>query len=100
MNIRNRLAVSQDDLRRGQQDELFRAVLGLVLATSCAVASCAWGQDIKQRTAPAPGIRPSATGNGDSIAPVIGQDGRFVLFASTANNLVVRNGTNEYPAYL
>lgn len=35
----------------------------------------------------APGTAP-ATAGGDSLAPVISRDGRYVLFSSTANNLV------------
>ncbi|HTV39726.1 MAG TPA: hypothetical protein VMF08_04065 [Candidatus Sulfotelmatobacter sp.] len=34
---------------------------------------------------------PSAGGNGDSYTPVVTPDGRYVLFASTANNLVPTN---------
>jgi hypothetical protein len=34
------------------------------------------------------------SGSGDSVAPIISADGRYVLFASTANNLVVV-GTNQ-----
>src|SRR5882724_5769454 len=38
------------------------------------------------------GIAPvSSTGMGDSGMPIISADGRYVLFASTANNLVVSN---------
>jgi hypothetical protein len=40
-------------------------------------------------------VQPIAdTGSGDSITPIISADGRYVLFASTANNLVVI-GTNQ-----
>lgn len=35
-----------------------------------------------------PSISAPANGNGDSWAPIISPDGRFVLFASTADNLV------------
>ncbi|MGH7942944.1 MAG: hypothetical protein ACREFR_17945, partial [Limisphaerales bacterium] len=34
---------------------------------------------------------PSAGGNGDSFVPVVTPDGRYVLFASSANNLVPTN---------
>jgi Tol biopolymer transport system component len=41
-----------------------------------------------------PGSPPPAGGNGDSCLPVLSREGRFVLFASTANNLVLlSNGT-------
>jgi Tol biopolymer transport system component len=35
-----------------------------------------------------------AGGNGDSFSPIISPDGRFVLFASAANNLVVNSNGN------
>ena len=38
-------------------------------------------------------------GSGDSWAPIISPDGRYVLFASTANNLVLTSGTNPMPAH-
>jgi Tol biopolymer transport system component len=41
---------------------------------------------------------PAAGGSGDSVAPVMSADGRYVLFASTANNLVTVPGTNAFPA--
>jgi Tol biopolymer transport system component len=37
---------------------------------------------------------PPAGGSGDSLGPIISQDGRYVLFASTANNLVVLGASN------
>lgn len=33
-------------------------------------------------------------GGGDSWLPIISPDGRYVLFASTANNLVLNNSSN------
>ena len=38
---------------------------------------------------------PSLSGGGDSTQPILSEDGRFVLFASTANNLAP--GTNNLP---
>jgi Tol biopolymer transport system component len=38
-------------------------------------------------------LSPAAGGNGDSVAPVVSADGRYVVFASAANNLPV-NGSN------
>jgi hypothetical protein len=38
------------------------------------------------------------TGSGDSITPIISADGRYVLFASTANNLVVIGTHQPIPA--
>ncbi len=40
---------------------------------------------------------PPAGGSGDSRTPILTPDGRFVLFASTANNLVSLNGGNPLP---
>ena len=37
----------------------------------------------------------SASGNGDSVLPVLSSDGRFVVFASTADNLCVLQETNR-----
>jgi Tol biopolymer transport system component len=39
-----------------------------------------------------------AGGNGDSYGPILTPDGRYVLFASTANNLVVNAGSNNVPS--
>jgi Tol biopolymer transport system component len=41
---------------------------------------------------------PPAGGSGDSYAPVMSPDGRYVVFSSTANNLVLNNTTNSSPA--
>ena len=38
------------------------------------------------------------TGSGDSICPIISADGRYVLFASTANNLVTLGTNKPIPA--
>ena len=39
----------------------------------------------------------SDTANGDSSCPIITPDGRYVLFDSTANNLVLTNGNGPIP---
>ena len=39
-----------------------------------------------------------AGGSGDSWAPIISSDGRFVLFASTANNLLLNSNNTPIPA--
>jgi Tol biopolymer transport system component len=41
---------------------------------------------------------PPAGGGGDSWTPIISADGRYVLFASSANNLVLRTNGNPIPA--
>jgi len=48
-------------------------------------------------TALNPSVSAPANGNGDSWAPIISPDGRYVLFASTADNLVVIAGSNGVP---
>jgi hypothetical protein len=40
---------------------------------------------------------PPAGGSGDSWTPVISSDGRYVLFASTANNLVLKTNSEPIP---
>src|ERR1035437_5116689 len=45
-----------------------------------------------------PSQGPPAGGSGDSWAPIISPDGRYVLFASTANNLVLTSNANPIPA--
>ena len=42
-----------------------------------------------------PALQPPSGGNGDSTGPIISPDGRFVLFASTADNLWL--STNSLP---
>jgi Tol biopolymer transport system component len=39
----------------------------------------------------------SASGNGDSLLPVMSSDGRFAAFTSTANNLCTLQGMNQIP---
>ncbi len=44
-----------------------------------------------------PTVAPAAGGGGDSWHPIITPDGRFVLFASRANNLVLSGTNNPFP---
>ena len=44
-----------------------------------------------------PAVEP-AGGGGDSLAPIISPDGRYVLFASSANNLALNNSANPTPS--
>jgi Tol biopolymer transport system component len=44
-----------------------------------------------------PDLSAPVNGNGDSWAPIISPDGRFVLFASTADNLALMGGSNGVP---
>ncbi|HZV36239.1 MAG TPA: hypothetical protein VFB72_16805 [Verrucomicrobiae bacterium] len=60
---------------------------------SCIIPALAGGP---LQTVSGPAIGPPPTsGGGDSFLPVISQDGRYVLFASSANNLVL--ATNNAP---
>src|SRR5690348_14544053 len=47
-----------------------------------------------------PGEPPPAGGGGDSSMPIISLDGRYVLFASTANNLTLTSNSNPLPALI
>lgn len=47
---------------------------------------------------PNPGPLPPVGANGDSCLPVLSLDGRFVLFASTANNLILHSNNQPIPA--
>jgi hypothetical protein len=64
----------------------------VVLLVSLPLAGMATGFElITARTAE---LEPSATANGDSSMPIITPDGRYVLFASTADNLVLMTNNN------
>src|ERR1041385_4867490 len=41
-----------------------------------------------------------AGGSGDSALPILSTDGRYVLFASTANNLVLTSSSNAIPVLI
>jgi len=56
------------------------------------------GQPLQLVSVLDPSQAPPSGGSGDSWAPVISPDGRYVLFASTANNLVLTSTTNPIPA--
>ena len=43
-----------------------------------------------------PAVTPSG-GSGDSMAPIISSNGRYVLFASSANNLTLNDSANPTP---
>src|SRR6267142_3608796 len=67
--------------------------LGLLALWWTASAWCAPFQLVSQRGAsPAP-----AGGSGDSWGSILSPDGRFVLFASTANNLVLTTNGHALP---
>ena len=68
------------------------ALLALVAACACQ----AIGGTLQLISTVDPSQGPPPGGGGDSWAPILSPDGRYVLFASTANNLAL-NGTNALP---
>src|SRR5438067_418649 len=74
-----------------------RAIFLLTVLLSCGKVPAAVSgfQSVSQidSSQPAP-----AGGNGDSWSPAISPDGRFVLFASTANNLMLNSNANPIAA--
>lgn len=58
----------------------------------------AGAQNFQLITATNPGQGAASGGGGDSWAPIISPDGRFVLFASAANNLIKASNNAAIPA--
>src|SRR5664279_4484881 len=56
------------------------------------------GQPLQLVSALDPSQGPPAGGSGDSWTPIISPDGRYVLFASTANNFVMVTNDTPIPA--
>src|SRR5581483_8218922 len=76
------------------QNRRSRCIRALLIL--CAIlASSAFADPALLISSPAPSRGASVSGAGDSWGPVMTPDGRFVLFASTANNLV--QDTNGSP---
>ncbi len=72
------------------------AVLLLISALSISVPA----QTLQLVSTHDPGQSPPAGGSGDSWAPILSPDGRFVLFASSANNLLFATNNRPIPALL
>ena len=71
----------------------FRAIAALLAISLISTATAAL-----QLVAPLnPASAPPPDGNGDSWTPLTTPDGRYVLFASTADNLVVTGSSNGIP---
>jgi len=70
-----------------------RFIWGAVLSWGCASALAG----IPQLALTVDGARAPAGGGGASSIPIITPDGRYVLFASAANNLVLNAATNPIP---
>ena len=56
------------------------------------------GQPLQLASVLDPSQGPPAGGSGDSWTPIISPDGRYVLFASTANNVVMTTNDTPIPA--
>lgn len=69
-------------------------LLGLLVSTTLPVAG---GGISPISIVNTPAVAPSG-GSGDSLAPIISADGRYVLFASSANNLTLNNSVNPTPS--
>jgi Tol biopolymer transport system component len=69
----------------------------LLILTACLTCP-AWAGPFQLVSVLDPSQGPPAGGSGDSWAPIISPDGRYVLFASTANNLVLTSNANPIPA--
>jgi len=67
-----------------------------LLALSTCFVFRAWAGQLQPVTVLSPRLAPPSGGNGDSVAPVVSGDGRYVAFASAANNLPV-NGAHFLP---
>ncbi len=68
----------------------FASALKTVSILLLASAPIVCAQNIQLLSTPDPGLVPSG-GGGDSWTPVVSRDGRYVLFCSTANNLLLNS---------
>ena len=67
-------------------------MLPVFLVCSFSIGANASIQPVSQ---PGSSFAPAAGGDGSSGLPIVSADGRYVLFASTANNLVLTNNNNS-----
>jgi hypothetical protein len=73
--------------------------LGMILASLCLALSAA-GSSVHLVSTADSTLGPPAGGGGDSALPIISRDGQFVLFASTADNLVALGTNRPVPALI
>lgn len=73
---------------------------GAILLVQFWLGPIAYGTSLQLVSAPDPAAVPSAGGGGDSYLPVVSRDGRYVLFGSTAGNLVAPGTNRPGPALL
>ncbi len=71
---------------------LYAAIFRLVLLAACILAISSYAGDLQLVSARITGTASPAGGNGNSDLPILSADGRYVVFASSAINLV----TNPY----
>jgi hypothetical protein len=71
---------------------------GCFVAFGLTFSSALFAQTTQLLSVPDASQGAADTGSGDSVTPIISADGRYVLFASTANNLVVIGTNNPIPA--
>jgi Tol biopolymer transport system component len=69
------------------------SIVCALLALSSCLVGWASATQIQPVTVLSSQLPPSSGGNGDSVAPIVSGDGRYVVFASSANNLPA-NGSN------
>ncbi len=62
-------------------------MVSALVALWSSLAGWAWGGQIQPVTVLSSQVAPPSGGNGDSLAPIVSADGRYVVFASAANNL-------------
>src|SRR5580658_10206563 len=70
--------------------------VGALLALTYSLVGWAWASQIQPVTVLSPLLTAPSGGNGDSVAPILSGDGRYVVFASSANNLPT-NASNYLP---
>ena len=70
----------------------------IIISGLCAAALSAGAVPLQLLSTIDASIAPSASAGGDSSQPVISPDGRFVLFASTANNLATVSSNTPFRA--
>src|SRR5438105_13806649 len=77
------------------------------MALTCYIACASiagQAQSLQLVSVPDPIQPPPSGGNGDSWAPIVSADGRYILFASAANNLgLLTNGASipeQFPSIL
>ncbi|HWH68317.1 MAG TPA: hypothetical protein VNT26_02990, partial [Candidatus Sulfotelmatobacter sp.] len=77
---------------------LFHRTIAALVLSLAAVALPVGAEDFQLISALPPGQEAPAGGSGDSRVPVLSADGRYVLFASTANNLWLATNNQPIPA--